>query len=210
MEDFIDIVPIPIVGDKKDSDLPDPVDYQYWVDRNNRIFYIDYDIDDTYYLVEFAKTIISMNKEDMDKPVDQLVPIKIFIMSYGGDIDQANFFCDLVKSSRIPIYTIATGAAMSAGMLILLSGHKRYMFRHSQILVHQGSAAFKGTADEIAAAQKQYKRQLDEMKEYILENTSIDEKTFDKNRSKDWYLNSDECVKYHIVDEIVSDLSSIL
>ena len=50
-------------------------------------------------------------------------------------------------SSRIPIITVAMGAAMSAGFIIFLSGHKKYAFKHSQLLVHSGSAGFHGTAE---------------------------------------------------------------
>jgi ATP-dependent protease ClpP protease subunit len=47
------------------------------------------------------------------------------------------------------------------------------------------------------------------MKKYILENTEIDEKTFNKNRSKDWYLSADELVKYKVVDELITDISTL-
>ena len=47
------------------------------------------------------------------------------------------------------------------------------------------------------------------MKSYVLERTSIDEKTFNKNRSKDWYLTEEELKKYNVVDEIISDISVI-
>lgn len=48
------------------------------------------------------------------------------------------------------------------------------------------------------------------MKRYILDKTSIDEKTFNRNKNKDWYLTSEELVKYNIVDEIITDVSIIL
>lgn len=48
------------------------------------------------------------------------------------------------------------------------------------------------------------------MKSYILDNTAIDEKTFNKNRNKDWYLSSDELLKYGIIDEIITDLTTII
>lgn len=43
---------------------------------------------------------------------------------------------------------------MSAGFLIFLAGKRRYAFEHCQMLVHQGSAAFQGSAAEIEEAQK--------------------------------------------------------
>ena len=207
---FIELLEIPLVGNTKESELPTTEEYTYWKDRKNRTFYVDYEIDECYSLVELAKIIIQMNIEERDIPKEQLQPIRLFIHSYGGDLEQANFFCDLVQASRIPIITIAMGVAMSAGFLIFLSGHKRYAFKHTQLMVHSGSAAFQGTAEQIEEAQKNYKKQIEEMKTYILEKTTIDEKTFNKNKNKDWYLSSDELLKYHVIDEIITDLSVII
>ena len=206
----INLLEIPLIGSTKESDLPSPEEYTYWKDRNNRTFYVDYDIDECYSLVELAKIIIQMNIDERDIPKEQLKPIRLFIHSYGGDLEQANFFCDLVQASRKPIITIAMGVAMSAGFLIFLSGHKRYAFRHTQLMVHSGSAAFQGTAEQIEEAQKNYKKQIEAMKAYILEKTTIDEKTFNKNRNKDWYLSSDELLKYHVIDEVITDISVII
>lgn len=203
-------IAIPLVGNLKSDDLPDPETYTYWKDRKNRTFYIDYEINDTYALMELAKVIIQMNVEEKDTEIQNLEPIRLFIHSYGGDLEQANFFCDLIQASRIPIITIAMGAAMSAGFLIFLSGKKRYAFSHTQMLIHEGSASFQGTAGQVEDAQKSYKKQIEDMKKYILEKTEIDEKTFNKNRNKDWYLSADELVKYKIVDEIITDLNVIL
>lgn len=175
---FIELLEIPLIGETKESQLPSPEEYTYWKDRKNRTFYIDYEIDESYSLVELSKIIIQMNIEEKD--IENPEPIRLFIHSYGGDIEQSLFFCDLVKASRIPIITIGMGVAMSAGFLIFLSGKKRFAFSHTSMLVHSGSAAFQGTAEQIEEAQKNYKKQIEQMKSYILENTNIDEKTFNK------------------------------
>ena len=206
----MDYIELPLIGNIKASDIPEPEEFNYWTARKNRTFYIDYEIDEAYSLVELAKTIIQMNIDEKDVPPENLEPIRIFIHSYGGDLEQANFFCDLVQTSRIPVITIAMGVAMSAGFLIFLSGHKRYAFKHTQMLVHAGSAAFAGTASEIEEAQKNYKKQIEEMKTYILERTDIDEKTFNKNKNKDWYLSIDELKKFNVIDGVITDISTIL
>ena len=201
---------IPIIDNMKDKQYPTPEEYTYWKDRKNRTFYVDYEIDECYSLVELAKIIIQMNIEERDVRKEDLKPIRLFIHSYGGDLEQANFFCDLVQAVRIAIITIAMGVAMSAGFLIFLSGHKRYAFKHTQLMVHSGSAAFQGTAEQIEEAQKNYKKQIEEMKAYILEKTTIDEKTFNRNKNKDWYLTSDELLKYKVIDDVITDLSVII
>lgn len=202
---------IPMLGSiKEDSGFyPSPDEYTYWKARENRTFYIDYEIEEDYCLIELSKIIIQMNMEEKDIPKENLKPIYIYIHSFGGDVYQGNMFADLLLSSRIPIVTVAMGAAMSSGFIIFLAGHRRYVFNHSQLLVHEGYAAFQGTASEIEQAQLNYKKQLADMKEYVLERTDIDEKTFNKNSKKDWYLTKEEIKKYNIAT-IVNSFDEII
>lgn len=47
------------------------------------------------------------------------------------------------------------------------------------------------------------------MKSYILDRTEIDEKIFNKNKNKDWYLTSEELEKYKVVDRIITSFDEI-
>ena len=208
--DLLELTSIPIVGDLKENGLPTPEEYNYWYARKNRTFFTDYEIDDNYVLIELGKTIIQMNMDEKAIPKDNLKPIYIYIYSYGGDLEQALSFCDICMASRIPIVTVGMGIAMSSAFLIFLAGHRRYAFKHCQMLVHSGSAGFQGTAEQIEEAQKNYKKQLGEMKEYILSRTDMEEKTFNKNRNKDWYLKSEEIIEYHVVDKFIDNFEEIV
>lgn len=203
---------IPILGGIENTSnfYPDSSEFTYWKMRENRTFVIDYEIEENYMLMDLSRIIIQMNMEEKDIPKEDLKPIYLYIHSYGGDVPQAFFFADLCMSSRIPIVTIAMGVAMSSGFLIFLAGHKRYAFPHSQLLVHSGYAGFQGTAEQVEEAQKNYKKQLAEMKTYILARTQIDEKTFNKNKAKDWYLTAEELEKYAVIDKFITDFSDIL
>lgn len=181
-----------------------PEQYTYWKARENRTFYIDYEIDEMYNLVELGKIIIQMNMEEINVPKEELKPIYLWVYSYGGDLDQCNGLLDIIAASRIPIITISMGVCMSAGFMLFLAGHRRYAFSHANMMVHEGSAAFSGTAEQIEEAQKNYKKQINEMKEYILSRTEMDEKTFNKNKSKDWYLTVDELEKFKVATIIKS------
>lgn len=193
-----------IVPNGKDFQLVDPTEYDYWVGRKNRCFYIDFELEDDYRCVELMKAIIQMNIEDKDVPEEELQPIKLFLFSYGGDLSQATALCDVIEASRIPVITVCMGVAMSAGFLIFLAGKKRYAFKQSTLLVHQGSAAFSGSASEIEEAQKNYKKTLDKMKNYITSHTDIDEKLFKKNQTKDWYIEGAEIESLGIAKVITS------
>ena len=201
---------MPVIEGISNKDVLTPEEYNYWTSRQNRTFYIDFEVDETYELMEIAKVIIQINMSEINIPKENLKPIYLFVHSYCGDIEQANFFCDLVMSSRVPIITVGMGVAMSAGFLILISGQKRYAFKHCQMLIHSGSAGFSGTAEQVEEMQKNYKKQINEMKAYILDRTSINEKTFNKNKNKDWYLTSKELIDYHVVDALIENIDDIL
>lgn len=200
---------LPTAGILEESKYPTPEEYTFWQSYKNRTFYIDYEIGEGYELVELGKQIIQMNMEEMFIAKEQLKPIYLFVYSYGGDLEQTYGLIGIIESSRIPIITINMGVAMSAGFLLLLSGHHRYTFKHSTAMVHQGKAGFSGTPDEIAEAQKSYNKQLDRMKSYILSRTMISEKEFNKKRKNDWYLTDNEQVKYGVVDSIINDFSQL-
>ena len=88
-------LPIFIVDSLDKRTYPTPEEYNYWKSRENRTFFIDYEVDEFYNLIELSKVIIQMNMEERE--VEKPKPIFIFIHSYGGDIEQANYFCDLIS-----------------------------------------------------------------------------------------------------------------
>ncbi len=202
-----ELIGIAIPEDLQDLTLPSPDELNYWNLRAQRTFFIDYEIDDHYNLLELAKEIIRINNEE--KNVEDPEPITLYIHSYGGDLRQAIFFCDLLEASRVPVITVAAGAAMSAGLLIFLAGRTRYAFKHTRVLIHQGSGAMSGSYEEMDAAQRAYKEEINSMKEYILSHTDIYETTFEKKKSKDWYVTGDDLVKFGIADMIIENLSQI-
>ena len=189
--------------------LADPSLVSFYKDYKERVLWIDKSIDER--LFAEIRTIIQWNRDDeKDKiPVSKRKPIWLIIHSYGGDLEQSLMFCDLLISSRIPIITVAMGVAMSCGFLIFLAGSKKYAFKHSSLLAHSGSAGFHGTAEQIEEAQKNYKKQLSQMKEYILSRTEIPEKVFNKNKSKDWYLTAEELTEFKVVDKLIEDFGDI-
>lgn len=203
------LLEVPVIENIKSDGFLSPEEYTYWKARESRTFMIDYEIDEDYSLIELSKTIIQMNMDEKDIPKEDLKPIYIWIHSFGGDSFQCSYFCDLLIASRIPIVTVAMGAVMSAGFEILIAGHKRYAFKHSQTLVHAGYASIQGTQSEIEEFQKNNKKQLERTKEYILSRTTIDEKQFNRNRNKDWYITGQDLIDYHVVDKLIDNIEDI-
>lgn len=188
--------------------LPSPELLTYYQNLEDRIIWIDYGVDES--VLEVSKLIMNFNKLDKDIPVEERKPIKLLIYSYGGDGQACFSLLDVIELSKTPVYTVNMGVAMSAGLLILLAGHKRFCLKNSTALAHSGSGGACGTYEQTEAQMKDYQRFVQTMRDYILERTNIDTKTFNKYKNKEWYLYSEEQVKYHVVDKIVDNIEELM
>lgn len=184
--------------------LPSPEMMNFYVDEKERIFFIDFEIDRS--LIEIERKILQYNRIDKGVPIEDRKPIKLFIYSYGGELDAMFSFIDVVELSKTPVWTINAGISMSAALVMLLSGNRRFALPHSMALIHSGSGGAAGTYEQSEAAMANYKKQVAKMREYIMAHTFIDKKTMTKNQAKDWYLDADEQIKYGIVDKIADDI----
>lgn len=190
--------------------LPNPMLLDTYTDRKNRLIFIDYDIDDTL-LREVGRQIIEYNREDKGKPADERTPIVILINSGGGCLDSTYATIAIMETSKTPIITVNMNCAYSAAGLILMAGHKRYCMPRSQVLIHSGSAqGISGNYEDIQESTKSYKKMVEEMREFIISKTKIDKALMKKNQSRDWYLPTSEQIDLGVVDEIITDLDSIL
>jgi ATP-dependent Clp protease protease subunit len=203
-----ELMKVLIPGDLENLQLPNPELLTYYRNLEDRVIWIDYGVDET--ILEVSKLIMHFNKLDKDIPVEERKPIKLLLYSYGGDGQACFSLLDIIALSKTPVWCINMGVAMSAGLLILLAGHKRYCLKNSTALAHSGSGGACGTFEQTEAQMKDYQRFVKTMRDYIIERTNIDTKTFNKYKNKEWYLYSEDQVKYHIVDKIVEDITEIL
>lgn len=188
--------------------LPSPELLDYYKNYENRIFWVDGEIDET--IMDLSKMIIECNREDQGIAVSARKPIKVFISSCGGLLDETMALVRLIGISKTPIITINACYAYSAASLILISGHKRYAMPGTKCLFHSGSGGASGTFDQVQAATDDYKKLVKQMQDYILSKTKINSKLFGKKKAYDWYLDTDEMLEHGVVDKIVEDIDEII
>lgn len=97
------------------------------VDRTVLLFG-EVDVDMTKVLVEEA---MKLSVED------KTTPINVIINTTGGDVYESLAMHDFIRGSQVPIYTYGMGAVMSAGTIILVSGHRRYMYPNCHLMIHE-------------------------------------------------------------------------
>lgn len=132
-------------------------------------------------------------------------PIKLYIDSYGGGIYSCMSLVSVMEQSKIPVHTICMGAAMSAGFIILISGHKRFAFKYSTPLYHQASTVLFGTVKNIEEDLGETRRLQKLIEKITLNRTKISKERLKEVYEKklDWYMTADEALKLSVVDEIL-------
>lgn len=183
--------------------------YQFLKDR--KIFLFD-EIDDGTMMVIKQLMYWMMEDEKNNIPVEDRKPIYLYLLNYGGDASIALALCDVMKLCKSKIYTINLGVCASAAFLIWINGTKgcRYALKRSWSLCHQGQGGSQGTAEMVMAQTKNYQRILDNIKDIVLENTKIDQKLYNRNKSKEWYIYPDQYLELACCDYIVDDITQII
>tara|TARA_B100000131_G_C18050733_1_gene586340 strand:+ start:726 stop:1289 length:564 start_codon:yes stop_codon:yes gene_type:complete len=149
---------------------------------------------------EYLKKLYSVHDLDY-KPK----PIKIYIDSYGGAVYQCFGLLGVIDKSETPIHTIVTGAAMSCGFMILISGHKRFGYPLSTPLYHQVSTGFWGKVQDMEEKLEETKRLQKKIEDITIEKTQISKKKLTEIMKKkvDWYMSAEEALGLGVIDEIV-------
>lgn len=143
------------------------------------------------------------NEENI--PVEERKPIKIFIHSPGGLLTSTFTIIDAIKMSKTPVYTIAMGETYSGGFFTFLAGHKKFAYPHASFLYHEGATANGGDANKFRNFAKFYEVQLEQLRQVVLDNSSISEEEYEKHIKDDWWLTAEEAVNYGIADAIITE-----
>lgn len=204
----MDLFELALPANLENIQLPSPELLTFYKLAENRVIYLDDDCEAN--CVEFGRMIQLWNMEDRDVPVEERKPIKLFIFTDGGDVNAALSLIDVIEQSKTPVYTINAGLACSAGLLILLAGHKRFCYKRSLALIHSGSGQIGGTFEQTEANMAMYKSIIAMIQSFILERSSIDAKTFNKKKSREWYLFAQDQIDNGIVEKIVTSMEEIL
>lgn len=172
-------------------------------DLNERRLHINNEIDeDVIDLIVYH--ILRYNREDKGKPIEDRIPIKLYISTNGGSVPDGFGLIDAIITSNTPVYTINQAYNYSMGFLIFIAGHKRFAMPNSTFLMHDGSSfAWDSTAKmkdrvDFEAGQVEF-----HTKNYIISRTKIDEKLYEEKYRMEWYFYPEEAQRYGVCDYIV-------
>lgn len=131
--------------------------------------------------------------------------INIYINSPGGSVTAGFAIYDTMNYIESDISTICIGLCASMAAFLLSSGQKgkRYALKNSEIMIHQPIGGCNGQATEIKIAAERIIKLKRKLNNLLSINTNQTLKKIEKDTDRDYFMNSDESLKYGIVDKII-------
>ena len=175
--------------------------------------YVEVVDDDIYfYSIVTTKSVLQLNKElaklnkKMGRRKTPGQEIRIFVHSEGGSVDAGMSAMDHIGLSNIPVHVIVDGFAGSASTFFILKAAKKSILPHGRILIHQISGGIVGNYGEMKAEFNNCSMIQNNVREMYRTYCKIPKKVMDEIMHHDIEICASDCVRYGIVDEIVTSL----
>ena len=165
-----------------------------------RIVFLGTEVDDHVANLITAQ-LLFLEAEDPDKDVS------LYVNSPGGSAYAGMAIYDTMQFVKPDVQTICVGMAMSAAAMILSGGAagKRSALPNAKMMIHQGSAGFRGAPSDIDIHAREVLSVTHRMAEIIAKHTSKDLAAVSKDTERDYFMSSEEAKEYGIIDRVISE-----
>lgn len=131
--------------------------------------------------------------------------INIYINSPGGSITAGMAIYDTMNYVKSDCVTIGIGLCASMAAFLLSSGTrgKRCSLNNTEIMIHEPLGGVNGQATEIKIVAERILKIKKKLNVILSRNTKKSLSKIEKDVERDYYMDSDEALKYGIIDKII-------
>ena len=151
----------------------------------------------------FLSQLLYLEQESTD-------PITIYINSPGGETNAGLMIYDAIQGSDLQISMICTGLAASMAAIILAGGQKgrRYIMRHSKVMIHEPIIAngVAGSATSIKNISESILETRKVLNGILAEHTGKKIKEINVATSFDNFMNAEEAINFGLCDSIIEKI----
>jgi len=143
--------------------------------------------------------LLFLESENPDKD------IFFYINSPGGSVSAGLAVYDTIRFIKPHVSTLCVGQAASMGSLLLAAGEKgkRYCLPNSRVMIHQPLGGFQGQASDIEIHAREILFLKQRLIEILAEHTGQPVETIARDTERDFFLSSQDAVKYGLVDKVL-------
>jgi ATP-dependent Clp protease, protease subunit len=142
---------------------------------------------------------------------DARADISLYINSPGGSVSAGLAIYDTMRLIPNDVSTLAMGLAGSMAQFLLCAGTagKRFSLPHAQVLMHQGSAGFGGTAADVEIYAAQLERTGALMTRLTAAHTGQPVDRVEADSRRDRWFSAAEALEYGMIDRILERVADI-
>ena len=169
-----------------------------------RIIFMGGPIDDHTANIVIAQ-LLHLESQDPEKD------ISFYINSPGGSVTGTLAMIDTMNLIKPDVSTVCVGLAASGGAWLLAAGTKgkRFALPNAEIMFHQPSSGFEGTAADIEISAKHILKMRERLNKLLSEYTGQSISQVEKDIDLDFFMGADEAKKYGVIDEILAKKGKI-
>lgn len=131
--------------------------------------------------------------------------IQMYINCPGGEVYAGLAIYDTMRYIKAPVSTICVGIAMSMGSVLLMAGDKgkRMALPNSRIMIHQGSAGFRGNTPDLEVQAKEVLRLRDTLIDIYHRHTNLPHEKLMRDMERDYFMSPQEAKQYGLIDSVI-------
>nr|WP_318010891.1 ATP-dependent Clp protease proteolytic subunit [Deinococcus multiflagellatus] len=133
--------------------------------------------------------------------------IQMYINCPGGEVYAGLAIYDTMRYIKAPVSTICVGIAMSMGSVLLMAGDKgkRMALPNSRIMIHQGSAGFRGNTPDLEVQAKEVLHLRDKLVSIYHKHTDLPHDKLLRDMERDYFMSPEEAQKYGLIDSVIEN-----
>ena len=164
----------------------------------DRIVFLGTEVDDDVANV-IAAQLLFLEAEDPERE------ISLYINSPGGSAYAGMAIYDTMQYIAPDVRTVCLGMGMSAAAMILCGGAagKRFALPNAKIMIHQGSAGFRGTPVDIQIHAEEALQMTRRMAEIISRHSGKPVDQVMRDIDRDRFMTPEEAESYGLIDTII-------
>jgi ATP-dependent protease ClpP protease subunit len=131
------------------------------------------------------------------------VPIELHICSYGGSVFSGFAAVDYIINSDVPVHSVIDGCAASAATIMSVVAERRFMHKHSFMLIHQLSSGMWGNYEALRDSMENCDTLMETIRGIYDKHTKIPKKQLNDILKRDLWFDAETCLKYGLIDDII-------